>query len=393
MTNSEFAYIKGRDFVNVFIDGDSHTIHSAHPNYEQVLDGIRENDAEKIRNNLSIKQSVENMGDGIKIHGNTLYVDGEAVHNTLADRIVEMARDGFDIEPMKRFLRNLEQNPSRTAVQELYDFLESGQMPITDDGCFLAYKKVRGDYTDIFTGKFDNSVGAKPEMPRNRVDDNRENTCSSGLHFCSLAYLPHFGAAPGNRVMIVKINPADVVSIPKDYDFTKGRACTYEVVDEHTGPQDQEWFARAVYEFEFNEEEDDVDELDVEEDHAIREIELPNTGLAWRDIDELPASGSGYIEFENEFTWDRCIELLSHAISWHRAGMHRAGRWRYLHGFDHSFGTWETNDGLMPERDQRVEVVLRNRDRMIGMPEDFLWDICGGGRPGDDYDIILWRYD
>ena len=34
--------------------------------------------------------------------------------------------------------------------------------------------------------------------------------------------------------MIVKINPADVVSIPKDYNNTKGRACKYEVIAEYT---------------------------------------------------------------------------------------------------------------------------------------------------------------
>lgn len=32
--------------------------------------------------------------------------------------------------------------------------------------------------------------------------------------------------------MLVKINPADVVSIPRDYNNTKGRCWTYEVVDE-----------------------------------------------------------------------------------------------------------------------------------------------------------------
>jgi hypothetical protein len=36
-------------------------------------------------------------------------------------------------------------------------------------------------------------------------------------------------------VMILKINPADVVSIPTDYDGAKGRCCAYEVVAEVVG--------------------------------------------------------------------------------------------------------------------------------------------------------------
>ena len=66
-------------------------------------------------------------------------------------------------------------------------------------------------------------------MERNEVDDNRDRTCSTGLHFCSQDYLDHFG---GQRIMIVKINPADVVSIPSDYNDSKGRATGYEVVGE-----------------------------------------------------------------------------------------------------------------------------------------------------------------
>jgi hypothetical protein len=41
--------------------------------------------------------------------------------------------------------------------------------------------------------------------------------------------LAHFGGA---RTVIVKINPRDVVSIPTDYDNSKGRACRYEVIGE-----------------------------------------------------------------------------------------------------------------------------------------------------------------
>jgi hypothetical protein len=78
----------------------------------------------------------------------------------------------------------------------------------------------------------DNSVGKIVEMERNEVDDNKDQTCSTGLHFCSQDYLPHFGNGYDSRVVILKINPADVVSIPSDYNNAKGRACRYEVVGE-----------------------------------------------------------------------------------------------------------------------------------------------------------------
>ena len=66
-------------------------------------------------------------------------------------------------------------------------------------------------------------------MPRNQVDENKDRTCSSGLHFCSYDYLAHFG---GERIMVLKINPKDVVSIPTDYNNSKGRCARYLVVDE-----------------------------------------------------------------------------------------------------------------------------------------------------------------
>jgi hypothetical protein len=78
----------------------------------------------------------------------------------------------------------------------------------------------------------DNSIGKIVEMERNEVDDNKDQTCSTGLHFCSQDYLPHFGNGYDSRVVILKINPADVVSIPSDYNNAKGRACKYEVVGE-----------------------------------------------------------------------------------------------------------------------------------------------------------------
>jgi hypothetical protein len=116
-------------------------------------------------------------------------------------------------------------------------------LPITPDGHFLAYKKVKVDYKDCYSGTMDNSVGQVVEMERNRVDDDKDRTCSTGLHFCSREYLNHFG---GERVVIVKINPRDVVSIPADYNNTKGRACRYEVIDEIDKEKADEAFAKSV---------------------------------------------------------------------------------------------------------------------------------------------------
>ena len=114
-------------------------------------------------------------------------------------------------------------------MDELYGYLEANNQPITEDGCFIAYKRVRLNYKDIHSGTMDNSVGKTPSMDRGEVNDDREVTCSTGLHFCGMSYLKHF---PGGRIVIVKVNPADVVSIPKDYNAAKGRACKYEVIGE-----------------------------------------------------------------------------------------------------------------------------------------------------------------
>ena len=157
-----------------------------------------------------------------------------------------MYQDGFDINPMVKFMENLMTNPSKRAVDELYGFLEKGNLPLTEDGCFIAYKKVRDDYKDVYSGTFDNSVGQVVTMERNEVDEDKNRTCSVGLHFCSKEYLNHFG---GQRVMLLKINPRDVVSIPADYNDSKGRCCRYEVIGEVGVKEEKPLEETSVYNF------------------------------------------------------------------------------------------------------------------------------------------------
>lgn len=225
-----YPYLITGNAVVVVINNKQHTLSKGNIGFEALIDAIKEGRWEDVPSLASPVTAVRKFSNGLVdvVDGQVTY-DGEAIHSVLAQKIADMFEQGFDIRPLTNFMKNLFSNPSKRAVDELYGFLEVGNMPITEDGHFLAYKKVREDYKDVYSGTFDNSVGQVVSMVRNKVDENKDNTCSSGLHFCSFEYLKSFG---GSRIMILKINPADVVSIPSDHFQQKGRTCRYEVIGE-----------------------------------------------------------------------------------------------------------------------------------------------------------------
>lgn len=239
-----YPYIIQGDSMTIVIDGRSSTISRVtHPKFDQVLDAIRANDWDAVPDLVDliavIRDYTSQNGD-IEVRDGDVYFQDKPFANAISDRLLAMLEEDLPIEPLCNFLTNLKKNPSKRAVDELYGFLENNSLPLTPDGHFVAYKKVRDNYMDIHSGKFDNSVGEICEMPRNEVDEDKDRTCSSGLHFCSLEYLPSFGGYSGSRVVLVKINPRDVVSIPSDYNNAKGRACRYEVIAEHTTDREQD---------------------------------------------------------------------------------------------------------------------------------------------------------
>lgn len=263
--------LQGTNIV-VVIDGKPHTINNTHITYNRVKEAIKAGDWETVKDTIEPKVTVLKYGKGnVSIQGDTLYWKGEELHNGLTVRIIQMLQEGFSVEPMVMFMENLMQNPSKRSVTELYGFLEKNQLPITPDGYFLAYKKVREDYLDIHSATMLNKPrylltpaeetqlpytkkGVTAEvvngevvlsMARNQVDDNKDRTCSEGLHFCGMSYLSCFGNSSTDRVVVLKINPADVVSIPSDYNDAKGRTCRYTVLsDLNVSPE--EAFTQAV---------------------------------------------------------------------------------------------------------------------------------------------------
>jgi hypothetical protein len=144
--------------------------------------------------------------------------------------------------------------------------LEHENLPITEDGCFLAYKAINRDYTDKYTGTISNKVGDKVKMPYEEVTADPTMHCSSGLHCGSIEYVRCYGnfktdengEHTGDRLVTVKVNPNAVVSVPEDSDRQKVRVYRYVVHEEIENPFDlvPKYEAPVYYD------DDDYDEFD-----------------------------------------------------------------------------------------------------------------------------------
>ena len=235
--SNKIPYVAGRSSLMFSDNGVGKVVPKNHFNYVDIIAALNAGDEDRVRALLvPVKEAMLASFDGMLSLDNGKFVfDGKPLHHALSTRLLSLKRDGHDITPLVNVFRNLLDNPSKRAVDELYGFLEVCDLPVTPDGHFIAYKMIRADYTDLYTGTMDNSVGATPSMRRNEVCDEKERTCSQGLHFASLHYVLHgsYGSRDrGNRLVAVKINPADVVSIPVDYNNSKGRACKYTIIKE-----------------------------------------------------------------------------------------------------------------------------------------------------------------
>lgn len=237
--------IKTNGAVTMYLDGESVTVAQDHPNYNLIVDSLKTGRCEKLSSLVHLSRAVEEYAakatDRVRVQNGVVTYDGTPIHNTLTTRIIKMMAEGYKFDHMLRFFENLMQNPSKRSVQELYTFLENYGLPITEDGHFLAYKAVKSDYYDIYTGRTHlNTIGSVQKMVRNQVDDNWGKDCSEGLHVGALDYVVGYGhfvkgqlvPVGGNRLLICKVNPADVVSVPSYEKFTKMRVCQYTVVDE-----------------------------------------------------------------------------------------------------------------------------------------------------------------
>ena len=218
-------------------DGEQYVVPNTHANYSAIKEAVKANDAPTAVNLFNLTETVATqlelaaeVGD-VKVSGGVVTFKGLTIQNSVVELILANLKEGFDITRYANFLTNLLSNPSFSSREQLHGFIEKYLFDITEDGRFYAYKVINDNDTDCHTGSIDNSKGMVVTMPREDVDENPNKTCSSGLHVCGRSYVKSFMSV-GRKLVMVAVNPRDVVAIPTDYNDAKMRVCEYEVMGE-----------------------------------------------------------------------------------------------------------------------------------------------------------------
>ena len=98
---------------------------------------------EDVIKSLDVGSKIEAYSDGnfhVDPDAGMVVIDGVEVNNAITERIVTFFQQNLPYLPLINFWRNIQKNPSEESKKHLYLFLEANKMPITHDGCFMAYK-------------------------------------------------------------------------------------------------------------------------------------------------------------------------------------------------------------------------------------------------------------
>jgi len=258
---NKVPYILSENSITIFWEGKPYTIRKDHVNYALAKKAILDARYDDLGDLIDIKKSVENFVQGdIEVKDEVVYYKGHRLHGVVVDKLIEMLRSGMkDSAPLVNFITRLQANPSANSVNELYTFLSYKSLPNDEDGMVLGYKGVQADYwsqtgnadTIVVQGKTNerhqifNGVGETIEVARRCVDDNKDNHCSFGLHVGSYDYANNWAGSDG-KLLVVKFDPSDAVSVPTDCDFQKLRVSKYQVIADITDTRTE--LFKPVYE-------------------------------------------------------------------------------------------------------------------------------------------------
>lgn len=227
MSKTQVHYLLTKGSVNLTYGSVSKTVAKDDPRFDRILAAIRAGNLDQIPGIVDPTSEFAKKA-GIEVEEGLLKVKGLTMPPELNSRILEYKTQNIPFKSLLNFWAKLQANPSFHTRQYLFKFLENKGHSITEDGCFIGYRGVREDFKDSHSGTFDNRPGQVCEMARELVDDDHMKSCSHGLHVGGYEMAKSFGP----KMVIVKVDPKDVVAVPDAYAGNKLRVCRFEVLSE-----------------------------------------------------------------------------------------------------------------------------------------------------------------
>lgn len=237
--------------ITIVVDRQVHTVQRSAANADALIAELAKGefaDLETIKAMASVKNYIVYLSQGrISLTDAGIQFMGELVNSYMTERIMRHHAEGVDVAPMLAFMDRVMNHPILGIQQDIYKWCEKGDMPFTAEGHIIAYKKVDMNWRSYHASPdgthLYHPIGGYVEMERSAVDPRRDYTCSTGLHFCSYDYLNAYQGKNTGRILILSIDPQDIIAIPTDYNQTKGRACRYRIIGELAQEQAQKFFS------------------------------------------------------------------------------------------------------------------------------------------------------
>lgn len=191
------------------------------------------------------------LSSSLSIRDGHIFFGDQRLEETLANHMMSLLDEQNAPKDEKmwrsyvKFLDNLHQNANEDIRKQLFRWMEyenkaGNGFGITEDGCLVGYKGCGGTLLEPmskftgfaivdgveYNGHIPNKVGSVVQMPRSTVQNDPSIGCSVGLHVGTRDYAVQWAPV----LLLVKVNPRDVVSVPYECDSQKMRVCEYTVL-------------------------------------------------------------------------------------------------------------------------------------------------------------------
>lgn len=239
------TFENGQQAVSAFIDGQILQAATGHPNFEGIVQALKDGTAtaDLFNTQAAVNLKFAALTDRVEVVNGVVQIDGQDAPQALSDTIVNLMREGADFDRFVNFLELLSENPSHRSREQLFRFIEANGIHLNADGYLVLYKGVESDgaggwqsrmagtaFVDgvRVTGKIPARQGSVVTMPRSEVSDDPSVACHAGLHAGNFDYCQWFA---NGAILKVLVDPADVVSVPLDSNDQKIRVCRYVISD------------------------------------------------------------------------------------------------------------------------------------------------------------------